>query len=736
MAVWSSSTSRPLSVRRRADITAQPLEYGERRLWGLKDPVSLRYYQLRDEEYQIFQMLDGPVSLEEIRDRFEHEFAPRRVSLHQLQSFLGMLHREGLLVSNAVGQHQPLLKEHRKLKRRNFWSQFANPLAIRFRGWDPDRFLNRLTPKLTWLFSWPIVCLYALLVISAMILVAVQYQTVVARLPDFEAFFGWRNVALLAIAIGFTKIIHEFGHAVSCKYFGGECHEMGVMLLVFSPCMYVNVSDAWMLPSKWARVAISAAGIIVEVGIASVCVFLWWFSEPGLLNALCLNLVFVASVSTLLLNGNPLLRYDGYYILADLLEVPNLRQQSESLVRQWLGKFFLGVQLENDRTLPDQKRLLLATYFVASFVYRFFVLFVILWFLNQALEPYRLEVFAHLLAVVVIGGMIIRPLLSAVRFLRDPNRTYDMNVVRLLSRAGLVVGFAVVILMIPLPHRVRVPVVLQAADAKSVYATVDGQLINFVEPGSQVTKGDVIGQLENLDLRRKHAELKGQVRRQKLILSNLESRQFSDPELKEQLESTRTAVADLTEQLRRLELDLARLTIKAPVSGTILPPASLPNRSATGALSTWSGTPLDERNRGCTLRTGTLICQIGDPNQLEAVLIVDQTDIEFLKPKQHVRLALDETPGTICEGTVQEIAEIDLKVAPRELVRHDELPTRMSENGQLELVSTAYQARVALAPTHPTMLIGTSGKAKVDADALSLGSRLARYLSQTFRIDW
>ena len=736
MAVWSSSTSRPLSVRRRADITAQPLEYGERRLWGLKDPVSLRYYQLRDEEFQIFQMLDKPVSLEEIRDRFEHEFAPRRVSLRQLQMFLGMLHREGLLVSNAVGQHRPLLKEHRKLKRRNFWSQFANPLAIRFRGWDPDRFLSRLTPKLSWLFSVPVVGLYLLLVVSALILVAVQYQTVVARLPDFEAFFGWRNAILLAITIGVVKVVHEFGHAVSCKYFGGECHEMGVMLLVFTPCLYVNVSDAWMLPSKWARIAISAAGIIIEAGLASICVFLWWFSEPGLLNALCLNLVFVASISTLLLNGNPLLRYDGYYILADLLEVPNLRQQSESLVRQWLGKFFLGIDLENDRTLPDRKRFLLASYFVASFVYRFLVIFVILWFLNQTLAPYRLEVLAHLLAVVIFGGMIGRPLFSAIRFLRDPNRTHDMNIVRLLSRAGLVVGLIVLILMIPLPHRVRVPVVLQPADAKSVYATVDGRLLDFVEPGTVVTEGQVIGHLENLDLRRKHAELKGQVRRQKLVLDNLESRQFSDPELKQQLESTRTAVEDLSEQLRRLETDLARLTLTAPVAGTVLPPASSPNRTSEGELATWSGTPLDDRNRGCMLRTGTVICRIGDPTQLEAVLIVDQADIEFLKPMQKVRLAMDETPGAICRGLVKEIAEIDLKVAPRELIRHEDLPTQTNENGQLELVSTAYQARVDLTPTNFPLLIGTSGTAKVDANALSLGARLARYLNRTFRIEW
>ncbi|MGH7128191.1 MAG: hemolysin D, partial [Planctomycetaceae bacterium] len=132
----------------------------------------------------------------------------------------------------------------------------------------------------------------------------------------------------ILVALAVVKIGHELAHAAACKHFGGECHEMGLMLLVFTPCLYCNVSDAWMLPSKWHRAAVGAAGMYLEVVLAAACTFLWWFSTPGLFNTICLNTMFVCSVGTLLFNGNPLLRYDGYYIISELFEVPNLHRQA------------------------------------------------------------------------------------------------------------------------------------------------------------------------------------------------------------------------------------------------------------------------------------------------------------------------------------------------------------------------------------------------------------------------
>ena len=162
-----------------------------------------------------------------------------------------------------------------------------------------------------------------------------------------------------------TKILHEFGHGLSCKHFGGECHEIGVMFLVLTPCLYCNVSDSWMLPNRWHRAAIGAAGMYVELVLASICTFIWWFTEPGPLNYICLNVMFISSVSTVMFNANPLLRYDGYYILSDILEIPNLRQKASTILNRKLGKWCLGLEEPEDPFLPKRKQWLFATYTVA-----------------------------------------------------------------------------------------------------------------------------------------------------------------------------------------------------------------------------------------------------------------------------------------------------------------------------------------------------------------------------------
>ena len=161
----------------------------------------------------------------------------------------------------------------------------------------------------------------------------------------------WRRRALglvwLAIALITTKALHELGHALACKHYGGECHELGLMLLVFTPCLYCNVSDSWMLPSKYQRAFIGFAGMYVEIFLASIATFIWWYSDPsGVLSNVCLRVMFISSVSTLLFNGNPLLRFDGYYVFSDAIEIPNLATRAARYYGYLVRRHLLGVDGE------------------------------------------------------------------------------------------------------------------------------------------------------------------------------------------------------------------------------------------------------------------------------------------------------------------------------------------------------------------------------------------------------
>ena len=314
------------------------------------------------------------------------------------------------------------------------------------------------------------------MMLSALALILVEFDTFRSKLPDFYQFFSPYNAIWLAIVLGVSKVLHEFGHGLSCKHFGGECHEMGVMILVLTPCLYCNVSDSWMLPSKWQRAAIGAAGIYVEMVLASICAFIWWFTEPGMLNNICLNMMFIASVSTLLFNGNPLLRYDGYYVLADLVEIPNLRQKATTILNHKMGEWFLGLEPPEDPFLPQQNQVIFMLYTVAAVVYRWFIMLSILYFLYKVFEPYGLKIVGEAIAAMSLYGLVGMPLYKLGKFFYVPGRLHKVKKPRMYaSLAGLAVLVAAFFL-VPLPYSVLCILEIKARDAAWVYVDVPGQL--------------------------------------------------------------------------------------------------------------------------------------------------------------------------------------------------------------------------------------------------------------------
>lgn len=731
----ASATKRRLAIRGRRDLAVALESFRGETVWALKDPIALQYFHLRDQEYWIFRQLDGGVSLADLQERFAERFAPQRLALSELQSFLGTLHQAGLVIADAPGQADELLRRAQQHHWQKIRQTLGNPLALRFRGFDPDRFLNALASLSRPLFSPWSQFAGGALVLAAIVLVASRFDVLEARLPDRHAFFSPANLVWIAVTLAVTKILHELGHALTLKRLGGECHEMGVMLLVFTPCLYCNVSDAWMLPGKWQRAAVGAAGIVVELVLAAACTFLWWFSQPGLFNSLCLNVMFVCSASTLLINGNPLLRYDGYYVLADLAETPNLSRQATMALRQLLARVVLGVELPAEEEVSIARRLVLSLYALASIVYRCVILFGVLWFVHKTLQPHRLEVLAEILTLAVAGGFVLTPLWQFVKFVNHPYWRRKVRTRRSIAGGLVVLAAMAGLLAIPFPYRISAPVVVQAVEARRVYAAVPGRLVQGVAEGAVVQPGEVLAQLESTDLQLEIEKLRGQRNQQLLRVENLQRRQVQDNAAAAELPTARELLADLEQRLEQKLTDEKRLTLTAPLAGTVLPPRRHEPQPVAGALPTWSGTPLDPRNRGCAVDTGTLVCLVGDPSRLEALLVVDQSDVEFVTPGQSVKVQLDQAPGTILIGKIVELAEIDLQTTPPELLAGGDIATRKDEQGLARPASTSYQARVTFDAPAQTLLIGESGRAKIAAAPLSLGRRAMRAFGRTFGLD-
>jgi len=731
-----SSSARKLPIRKRADLSARRQRYHGQSYWVIKEPVGLNYFRFHEEEYAILQMLDGESSLDDIKERFEAQFPPQKITLEELQQFLGMLHRSGLVVVSVPGQGKQLNKRRSERRRKELLGALTNILCIRFKGFDPDRLLTRMLPYFRWLFSPVTVAFCVLLALAALSLVLVEFDVFRSKLPGFYQFFTPYNAIWLAVTLGATKVIHEFGHGLSCKYFGGECHEMGVMFLVLTPCLYCNVSDSWMLPNKWHRAAIGAAGMYIEVVLASLATFVWWFSEPGMLNHLALNTMFIASVSTVLFNANPLLRYDGYYILADITEIPNLRQKATQILSRKLGWWCLGIEPVEDPFLPERNQVFFMLYTVASVFYRWFVMISILLFLYKVFEPYGLKVIGQAMVIMSVYAMVVQPLYQLGKYLHVPGRLDKVKKTRVAVTLGLIAAAIAAVLFVPLPFQIIATMEVQARDADSIYVDVPGTLVELhVRSGSQVEKGQTLARLSNIDLELEIVNLKSQLAQQKARLESLKRTRFGNPEASRHLPAAIEAFETLQGQLTKKEADLQRLQLVARTAGTVMPPPwTEPREDPSGQLPRWSGIPLDERNLGALLPVDVLFCQVGDPHKLEAILVVDQADIPFVECGQRVEIKLDELPHDVFEGRITEVSPDALKVSSKRLSTKSggELATKTDEAGVERPMSPSYQVRVPLDDPDGLMRLGLRGRAKIHADWQTLGQRIWRFITSTF----
>jgi putative peptide zinc metalloprotease protein len=733
---FRSSTTRGVTLRRRGDLVVNRQVYQGQAWWVVKDPISLHYFRFRPEEYALLEMLDGRTSLDQLKEQFEARFPPRRITVDELSRFIATLHRSGLVIGDRPGQGPQLFERRRQRIWREWMAWLSNIMSMRFRGIDPDRILERLDPWFGWLFAPPAIAAALVFVASAVLLVLVNFDTFRAKLPEFHQFFAAGNWLYLAAALGVTKILHEFGHGLSCKHYGGECHEMGVMLLVFTPCLYCDVSDSWMLPNKWKRAAIGAAGMYVEVIIASIATYLWWNSHPGVFNKLCLDVMFVSSVSTILFNANPLLRYDGYYILSDVLEIPNLRQKANTILGRLASRWCLGIKQQDDPFLPQRNFGLFALYAVASSVYGWIVTASIFLFVWNVFKPYRLEVLGQLLAFGAVWGLVIRPLQGMIKFFKVPGRRDEVKPVNVAVTAAVAAAVIGGIALIPLPQRVWCPVELRPRGEETVYVSVPGRLTELlVRPNAVVRKGDELARLVNVDLDLEIADLEGKERQYESRLKSLERERFSDSAAGLEIGTVEESLAGVREQLARKRQDRGELVLVAPRDGVVLPPASVkPQDGRTGMLPGWSGHVLDRSNLGATLQEGTVLCLVGDPERFEAVMVVDQSEVEFVAEGQPVDLKLDSFSWQTFRGTVDQLAESHIEAGSERLSvkAGGQVPTETDPSGREIPISTSYEALMTLDDPDAVFTPGMRGTARIQVGSRTLGQWLLRLLWQTF----
>jgi putative peptide zinc metalloprotease protein len=723
-------------LRMRPDLVWREQRSGSQEAWVVKDPISLRYFTFSPEEFAILNWLDGENGLHDICRQFAAKFPPQRITPAHLQSFFANLFENGLVVAESPDQGNLLLENRQKHERRERLQTWLNFLAIRLPLFDPDRLLTWVEPKVRRLFSRTYLILCGLFGLLATGFVAYRANDFAAQLPELKDLLTPHNLLWMTVAFAVAKVLHEFGHALACKHFGGECHEMGIMLLLFVPCMYCNVTDSWMLASRWRRIAVSAAGLIVEFQLAALAVFVWWYSQPGIIHAIALNTMVVCTVGTLFFNGNPLLRYDGYFILADLLEIPNLWQESRSAFKAALAKWFLNPEAVPS-TEQHKPRGVLLTYALLSIAYRIFVMLAILLFLQRVLVPRGLGVFIPIALATFAISAAVYWTVSLRHFWSRPMAWRQFRLLRLLQATAGVLAIGCLLFALPLPCRISAPALLQPVAAQRVYVSTPGILTRCIAPGTHVTANQELAQLDDVKLRRDIVRLAGQLKMVRTRVEGLQARLNEEPTAAAQLEVAQQMVLDFERQLQQRQRDAKALTLTATVAGTVMEPAEIPLTSNDGErLSKWTGTPLEMKNTRCFLERGTLLCVVGNPAVQEAELFIDENDVRYVRPGQTVRMKLAVAPNAVLSGKIVEVAKRNIATVPRELAVDQELPNRVDATGSRRPIGTSYSVRVALDNRgNVPLLTAARGEAKIIVEPQSLAERLLRSIRRTFTVD-
>ncbi len=727
------SSNRPIPLVRRSDLQISTMSFRDETHVVVKDPLGLQYFRLPLLQYRVLESLDGRSSLLEIQNRVEELGDSAAVTTAEIFGLILDLARKRLIWSERPGTTKSLLDQADASERSKFWSFVRNPLFIRFPGLHPRQVLHRLAQQLAWIYSLPVACAVIAFFVGTWMFLVLHAETFLSELPTMSSLLAGNGIISLWIVVGSLKILHELSHGLACERFGAECQSIGLAFLFFSPCMYCDVTDAWMLPRKSHRIAVSLAGVYVELFISSLALWLWWFSTPGLFHQICLQVFLAGSVSTLLLNANPLLRFDGYFVIADLLEIPNLYQRSRQAIRRLSARYLLGLKTFDDlETNPNEPRSIIVAYGLASIAYQLPMLLGLGFFLYNLLQPFGLSslFWIYLAGIVIVHGW---------RFLvwRLDVGKQQKTGLRLWGHTAMTLGASLALMtgvwFCPLRSTVTASVMIEPRSAQPVYVETSGTVRAVcVREGDAVSAGTILIEMENLDLDRQLVALEGM---QVLHETDFRLAQaISDPDLMSQV---KTASHSSAEQIEFARSEKDRLQLRAPLAGTIVSAKRSIDSVAVSRNETQLESPgiLDSRLVGMYLQRRTCLCEIAPSDNWEAGLWVDQKNRQYLSSGQKVQVRLDAYSGTIVSGTVSSIGSANEATIPAELSTKSQGPfVTKSISGGEQPLEPVYRATVILDKMSFPLRSGMQGKARFDRPTLTIGAWLTDEFHRLFVI--
>lgn len=671
----------------------------------VQDQTGGRYHRLSPEAYALVKQMDGTQSVQTLWEQANKDGGKDACTQNEVVDLLVQMHAADLLQMDSAPDPVALFERYHKKRIATLKQWLLNPMSLKLPLLDPDRMLSRGMPYLAWLFGPFGALLWLAAVVPALFLAAQHWPELTTNLSD--QVLSSSNLLVMSLVFPIVKLLHELGHGFAVKAWGGAVHELGLMFLVFAPVPYVEASASAAFPNKYRRAAVAAAGMLVELFLAALALYVWVLVEPGVTRAAAFNVMVISGMSTLVVNGNPLLRYDGYYIFTDLVEIPNLAQRGQKYLTYLWDRHVFGA---HDAVPPHEtasERRWLFWYTPLAWAYRTFVTVSVIWFIAD-----KFFIFSVLIALWGGVKLVAVPLWAAYRHVTGAavlrrRRKAAMRISAAIALAVLLVGF-----MLPLPLYTRTEGVVWLPEQSMLRAGGNGFFRRWlVQPGQRVVKSTPLYVLEDDLLATELAVAVAKVRETE---AQYTEKQFSEPAkavvLQRQLQGEREKV----EQLQKRAESLVGYA------------------ETDGVFTVAQPQDLD----GKYFKKGDLVGYVLERNALLARAVVPQDDIDLVRSRlvaAELRLANRITQSHRAALVREPAGAVDeLPSAALALSGGGPIATVPNEQNGLKTVERIFLVDLALPDTVTTVTFGERVHIRFDHGTEPLAWQGLRRLRQLF----
>lgn len=616
----------------RPGVTVARRRFRQRRAYVLNDAAANTYFRLDPVSYHLVGLLDGRRTVDQAWWLTTDCFGDSAPTQNEVLGLLGQMYQLNLLSAGGAADGEQLLARKRRRQRAKAKKQAASWLFVKIPLADPAPALDFLLPLVRWLIHpWALVA-WTLLLVTGVTQIVLEWETFRAEAMQL---LRVQNLLTLLGVFLVVKLVHEFGHGLLCRNFGGAVHEMGIMFLVFHPVPYCDATSSWGLSSRWQRAMVGMAGVIVELSFAAVGAWVWTKTQPGPIHDVAYNAIFVG-IASLLFNANPLLRFDGYYILSDLLDIPNLYVRANNQVKYLIQRFAFGMHQLRPVTSSVQESLWLIVYWMSAWTYRMFVFTAIIWFVSGQLFG------LGILLAAFAGFMWIGvPLTKFVQWVSSNPVLGKHRARAALVTSTCVAATLIGLGLIPVDEHARALAVIENPEFAQLVVQANGFVKTVVcEDGRPVGHGDAILVMSNPLLHMQRQELTAQKTELEIQLWDA----TADDSAKVRVIQERIAAID--QQIRRADQQLEALTLRSPKDGVLV------------------AARLDDAV-GRYLERGDVLGEVRVQGKLRATVVLDQTQNALIFEEgrlQSLSLRTMSRPDRLIMGTLERAVPSALNV--------------------------------------------------------------------------